>query len=438
MQEVERKLAACADLAGASAQFPQLVSEVRSLEAEDVRLSAAEASLNREEQPLYPLVRNLCAAAAAVLLGGAAGAAGAVLPNAVLLIAGAAIGFGGLIAAALFTHFSRRSAAQSGGQTAALKRVEADLARTRSDLNTARAGLLREVEGRVEFKEAALDDLLARYWERRRLEARAEALGNAVMRPEKLAELRARSAETVREIAVLDERIESRDGQLAAGGNQGEGEERRLVARADELTRAVENASAALQDMRVELAGLQSSASVAAATGDRLEQLEELIPRHEARCLALRLARSELSASINEFQEKHLESLGEVAGELLERLTRGRYAGVTVDAESLLPTVSGGGREGLEDAVLSQGTRAALYLALRLAMGKLVSGGRTLPLILDDPLVDLDDGRRAAALELLGELSGATQVILLSCDRRLTECGAKVLDLGVEGARSGG
>ena len=63
-------------------------------------------------------------------------------------------------------------------------------------------------------------------------------------------------------------------------------------------------------------------------------------------------------------------------------------------------------------------------------VGKLVSGGRALPLILDDPLVDLDEERRAAALELLGRLGEETQVLLLSFDRRLAGCGAPVLDLG--------
>jgi len=111
-------------------------------------------------------------------------------------------------------------------------------------------------------------------------------------------------------------------------------------------------------------------------------------------------------------------------------LTSGRYRAVSLEAEGMVPAVSGAGREGVGEPSLSQGTRAALYLALRLAMGKLVSGGRTLPLVLDDPLVDLDEERRRAALELLERLGDQTQVLLLSFDRRLAECGAPVLELG--------
>jgi uncharacterized protein YhaN len=428
--DAERRLAAFADLAGASGRFPQLVNRLRSTEAEVSRLTEAVSALTGGEQPRYPLWRNLAAAGGAALLGTAAAVAGGLTGSMALMAAGAAVGFGGLIAALLFAHFGRRSRRQAAGQLAALQKVESDLERSRGELNAARADLLQEVSGRLEFQDAALEELLRRYWERRDLESRAEAVRPGVMRPEELTDLRARSAETVREIAVLDERIEQRDGQLEVAETGAEPAEPPLAARASELQRAVRTREEALQEIRLQLAGLQSSGATQAAARDRLEQLEELIPRHEARCRSLRLASSELAASIGEFQEKHLEALGEVAGELLAGLTAGRYGRVDVDPESLLPAVSGAGREGLQDESLSQGTRAALYLALRLAMGKLVAGGRTMPLILDDPLVDLDDERRASALALLAKLGSQTQVILLSCDRRLADCGAEVLELG--------
>jgi uncharacterized protein YhaN len=64
---------------------------------------------------------------------------------------------------------------------------------------------------------------------------------------------------------------------------------------------------------------------------------------------------------------------------------------------------------------LSEGTRDALYLALRLA-SLLRHGERDelMPLVLDDVLIHFDDDRARAALALLGEVSRHTQVLFFT------------------------
>jgi len=64
---------------------------------------------------------------------------------------------------------------------------------------------------------------------------------------------------------------------------------------------------------------------------------------------------------------------------------------------------------------LSAGARDQLYLAARLALVDVVTGGNSLPLILDDPLVHFDPIRRGNTRNLLKEVSKKHQVILLSC-----------------------
>jgi DNA repair exonuclease SbcCD ATPase subunit len=64
---------------------------------------------------------------------------------------------------------------------------------------------------------------------------------------------------------------------------------------------------------------------------------------------------------------------------------------------------------------LSAGARDQLYLAARLALVDVVTGGNSLPLILDDPLVHFDPFRRENTRNLLKEVSKKHQVILLSC-----------------------
>jgi uncharacterized protein YhaN len=71
---------------------------------------------------------------------------------------------------------------------------------------------------------------------------------------------------------------------------------------------------------------------------------------------------------------------------------------------------------------LSDGTRDQLYLALRLAsLEHHARTGEPMPLILDDILIHFDDDRARAALAVLGELAGTTQVLFFTHHARLCE-----------------
>ena len=72
----------------------------------------------------------------------------------------------------------------------------------------------------------------------------------------------------------------------------------------------------------------------------------------------------------------------------------------------------------LDDSRLSDGARALLYLALRLAFTEADAERRNiaLPILCDDPLVHLDDARRPGAIRLLAEASTSHQVVLFTCD----------------------
>ena len=68
---------------------------------------------------------------------------------------------------------------------------------------------------------------------------------------------------------------------------------------------------------------------------------------------------------------------------------------------------------------LSQGTADQLYLAVRLAVCRLVLPGEDpCPLVLDDALANFDDERMALALDALTELARERQILLFTCHRR--------------------
>jgi len=429
--DLDQRLAAYEDLAEAGGDFPEVVSRARGARARCEELEADREERRREldaqRSPAWPAVLTVV-----LLVLGAAGTAGGILAgSAAVWIPGAAVTAGGL--AMLGWTLARRARLSAVREKIGeeLARTEAELSRVRAEFEAASAELMRQAGGRVDFAPGAMEQLLRRYAERLDLSARRSALASHLMDEDDVAGLREACAEGVRELAVLDQRIE----QLTAGlGELGGAEERVLAAlsgKAAHLEEGAARLAAEIRQLELDLAAAAAAEFSPEAVEERIAEIDAQSARHEARCRALRLAREELAASIHDFQESHLERLGELASAHLGAFTAGRYARLRLAGESLCPAVTGAGREELSPGVLSQGTRAAVYLAVRLALGELLAGGRSLPAVLDDPLVDLDEARRAAVLAMLRRLGERHQIVLTSCDRRLVEAGLPVLELGV-------
>lgn len=96
-------------------------------------------------------------------------------------------------------------------------------------------------------------------------------------------------------------------------------------------------------------------------------------------------------------------------------LTGGKYERVVVDNELNLRVDTG--ERFVDCAQLSAGTREQLYLALRLAMVKLLFPKKDVPVIFDDSFVFYDDRRLARTLSWIGS-QGFAQVILFTCQHR--------------------
>ena len=69
--------------------------------------------------------------------------------------------------------------------------------------------------------------------------------------------------------------------------------------------------------------------------------------------------------------------------------------------------------------MMSGGMKDAAYIALRIALMLRIFGGDTPPLMLDEALCQLDDGRMKRILEILSRLCQMNaQCILFTCHRR--------------------
>lgn len=154
-------------------------------------------------------------------------------------------------------------------------------------------------------------------------------------------------------------------------------------------------------------------------------EVEEDIRRYELEAARLDQFGGELTVAMEVIEhamtEAHRDfapSVGRFLSRGLAHITGGRYTKVLLDPSTLRLTTEVPETRRLEDVeALSRGTRAAAYLLLRVGLAQHMSSmGEPVPLILDDPLVDLDDVRLENFLELIAELASEVQILLFTKD----------------------
>jgi len=167
--------------------------------------------------------------------------------------------------------------------------------------------------------------------------------------------------------------------------------------------------------------------------GDRAaeaeEQLQSLLARVRTDAdeyIRLRLASVLLKRAIERYREKNQGPVLDRASSAFAALTRGSFRGLRADYDErghpVLVGVRPDGRTALGVSALSEGTRDQLYLALRIAsLEHYLQNNPPLPFIIDDVLIQFDDARAAAALQVLADLSERTQVIFFTHHEHLLD-----------------
>ena len=273
------------------------------------------------------------------------------------------------------------------------------------------------------------------------IDARAQAVSQARMRSQSVAaELEARLREanvaTLEELALMEEksarkrvllgRLSSLEATLQArSGGVGL---RELVSEVqgldhDDLQASIAHFESRQEEVDDELnsarrealelsRGLEIYSSLEAATARQRVAERRAATLHVLReYLVKKAAQVLLGEQVRRYAESHQGPILARADGFFRRLTLGKYSGLRVGlGERVLRCVRDG--KDVEVEGLSRGTRAQLYLALRLAsLERHFEANQKIPLVLDDLFVDFDDDRTAAAFELLGELSRVTQIL---------------------------
>jgi uncharacterized protein YhaN len=123
------------------------------------------------------------------------------------------------------------------------------------------------------------------------------------------------------------------------------------------------------------------------------------------------------------------------------QVTGGRYQRLhqADDRDDLLIFDAAGAKKGT--AELSRGTAEQLYLCLRLGLvSEFQSHGPSLPLVMDDVLVNFDPARARAMAEALVSFSRGNQVLFFTCHPgfrdlfRELEASVRVVEMAASGA----
>ncbi|MDE2875452.1 MAG: AAA family ATPase [Gemmatimonadota bacterium] len=210
--------------------------------------------------------------------------------------------------------------------------------------------------------------------------------------------------------------------------------------RRDERNRQAEKLQGEIGTLHSGIRYLQEGETADRLAG-RIEALKVRIrDAEESRDRAFVLARIVREAD-RRFRDNRQPDLLLRAATHLRYITRGRYDGIELGGpgdESLYlggPAASEPRQVGQS---LSQGTREQVYMALRLAIiDQLDADAETLPLFMDEILVNWDAWRRDRAFELLERVAEDRQVFLFTCHpamaAELEDRGARVIALGVSG-----
>ena len=175
---------------------------------------------------------------------------------------------------------------------------------------------------------------------------------------------------------------------------------------------------------------LMDGSGAAADLAEAAEQILARIRRLAGRYVQLKVSAGVLRQEIERYRLENQDPLLEIASGYFKALTLGSFAGLRAEEDDRGRPLLAGlrlDRTLVEVTRMSSGTRDQLYLALRLAsLERRLEAGEPMPFIVDDILINFDDLRATATLEILAALGAKTQVILFTHHKQIVEAAGKI------------
>jgi len=287
-------------------------------------------------------------------------------------------------------------------------------------------GVIEEADAvGASFEEVAhgVRSMLSRLVTMRRVgDERRDAEAEVIASEERAATETRRAAETRK---ALDQLLE----KTGLGSDAALADLEGALAVAKLQTREIESERSDLLETRGTLDGrMQRGAEESASARLRLEEagiterIGQGLESYAVSSVAARLLEDALEAYEAERQPSVIQS----AQDIFTRLTGGRYTRLATPLGRFEPSVSGAASSGKAPERLSRATAEQLFLALRLSyIDNLAGAHPSLPVLMDDVLVNFDDERRWAAARVIAEFAARRQVVYFTCHPATAEAFAE-------------
>lgn len=166
-----------------------------------------------------------------------------------------------------------------------------------------------------------------------------------------------------------------------------------------------------------ELVGMRATAENPLRCEASLRKVERQLEEETNLYDALTLAGESIALASENMKKNVTPRLHRSAGELMGTLTGGKYSELGVTADFSLTVNASGATRGIES--LSAGTKDGAYISLRLALIEVLYKDEIPPLLLDEILSQIDDGRAENLLKMLESYSkNGNQSLLFTCHTR--------------------
>ncbi|KIL36089.1 hypothetical protein SD70_31890 [Gordoniibacillus kamchatkensis] len=193
---------------------------------------------------------------------------------------------------------------------------------------------------------------------------------------------------------------------------------------------AAETEEARLRDRRGRVAGELEQLETGSGHADKLQQRQELqaqLERQASEWAELAFAAALFRRTRELYERDKQPFVLQRASAMFATMTEGRYSRIVAPlGEQRLLAMRPDG-VALDPGQLSRGTAEQLYLAMRFAIAAEYTQEAPPPLLLDDILVNFDEGRMRRTLELLGTMAETHQVLLFTCHPHIVEAAGNVL-----------
>ena len=177
-----------------------------------------------------------------------------------------------------------------------------------------------------------------------------------------------------------------------------------------------------------ELARLDGSGEAAILT-DQLSRRRSHLAAEVDRYVPLVFARHLLSEAVRRFERENQPEMIATVSRLISQMTAGKYTEFdrTTGSTQGILVRRYDGVERTPDQ-LSSGTREQLYLAIRLAyVLHYCRQNEPLPIVMDDVLVNFDDGRVCQTLATLADVAQSVQILFFTCHPHMVKLAREIV-----------